>query len=285
MENKIQNYLVAAESAFKKIGRILRDKRLVSFELSIKLWRKSGKPNEFSIEGSRSTDGGWTLHLPPDPNLRVPKSPTVLNQRFSKIEQSVRDYLAENALDGRWAGLEKSIKEQLQSGLSVDDFLCSTGLPIQGSSGSGYDAPFAAPIIATAYAIAGARALADGDLSRASYCSGIGLYWSSPKMLIPNPRERYKARASAGGKEKSLRYEPVKDKVAELLMTMTPSEGWKSLEQAIGHVADKLAMCHSQLVKETGLTTDGLDDTIRRWIRKDPARFPCRIKPRARYPR
>jgi len=280
MKNKIQNYLGAAESAFKTIGRILRDKRFVSFELSIKLWRESGKPKEFSIEGTRSTDGGLALHLPQDPNLRVPKSPAVLNQRFSKIEQSVRNYLVENALDGRWGELEKSIKEQLQSGLSVDDFLCRTGLPIQGSSGSGYDAPFAAPIVATAYAIAGVMALADGDLSRASYCSGVGLYWSSPKMLIPNPSERYKARASAGGKETALRYEPVKDKVAELLMTMAPSEGWKSLPQAIGQVANKLTMYHSPLVEESGLTTGGLDDTIRRWIRKDPARFPCRIKPR-----
>jgi hypothetical protein len=104
-------------------------------------------------------------------------------------------------------------------------------------------------------------------------------------MLIPNPGERYKPRASTGGKAKALRDEPsknkVKDKVAELLMTRAPSEGWKSLGQAIGRVADELTMYHSSLVKESGLTTGGLEDTIRRWIRKDPERFPCRIKSRA----
>lgn len=278
MENKIQNYLVAAESAFKAIGRILRDKRLVSFELSIKLWRKSGKPKEFSIEGRRSTDGSWVPH---EPYLRVPQSAEVLRERFAQIEQRVRNYIATNTLDAQWSKLERLIKAALHSGQSVDDLVNSEGLPVLASSRYGYEAHFAAPVIATAYVIAGARALDDGDLNHASYCSDRGLHWSSPKMLIPNPRERYKARASAGGKEKALRYEPVKDKVVELLMTMAPSEGWKSLEQAIAQVADKLAMHHSRLVKETGLTTDGLDDTIRRWIRKDPARFPCRIKSRA----
>ncbi len=284
MRNEIPDYLVAAESAFKKIGRILRDKRFVSFELSIKLWWPwSRRPKEFSIEGRRSADGGagWLLHHHPDPYLRAPKSPAVLNERFSKIEQSVRDYLVKNALDGRWGELEKSIKEQLQSGLSVDDFLCSTDLPIRGSSGSGYDAPFAAPIIATAYSIAGARALENGDLSRASYCSGVGLYWSSPKMLIPNPRERYKPRASAGGKKKALRYEPVKEKVAELLMTMAPDDGWDSLPKAIARIAAELTKNHSQFVEKCGLKCDALVDTIPGWIDNDPARFPCRIKPHA----
>lgn len=100
-------------------------------------------------------------------------------------------------------------------------------------------------------------------------------------MLIPNPRERYKARASAGGKEKALNYEPVKDKVAELLETLAPTEGWKSLEQAIGRVADELAENYSELTKKCKLTSEDLSDTVRRWIRKDPKRFVCRIKSRA----
>ena len=278
MENKIQNYLVAAESVFKKIGRILRDKRFVSFKLSIKLRRKSGKPKRFSIEGRRFTDGSWVSH---EPYLRVPQSAEVLRERFAQIEQRVHNYIATNTLEVQWNKLEGLIKAALHSGQSVDDLVNSEGLPVLASSGYGYEAPFAAPIIATAYSIAGARALENGDLSRASYCSGVGLYWSSPKMLIPNPRERYKARASAGGKEKALRYEPVKDKVAELLMTMAPSEGWKSLEHAIGRVADELANKYSELTKKCKLTSEDLSGTIRRWIRKDPARFPCRIKPRA----
>lgn len=278
MENKIQNYLVAAEDAFKKIGRILRDKRLVSFELSIKLWRKSGRPKEFSIEGRRSAGGSWVPH---EPYLSVPQSAEILKERFAQIEKRVRNYIAINTLDEQWSKLEGLIKTALHSGQSVDDLVNSEGLPVLASSGYGYEAHFAAPVIATAYAIAGAKALDDADLNHASYCLDRGLHWSSPKMLIPNPRERYKARASAGGKEKALNYEPVKDKVAELLETLAPTEGWKSLEQAIGRVADELAEKYSELTKKCKLTSEDLSDTIRRWIRKDPKRFVCRIKSRA----
>ncbi len=278
MKNRINDYFVAAEGAFKKIGRILHDKRFVSFELSIKLWGKSGKPKQFSIEGRRSADGSWVQR---EPYLSVSQSDEALKERFAQIENRVRNYIATNTLDAQWSKLEGLIKKALHSGQYVDDLVNSEGLAVLACSGSGYEAHFAAPVIATAYAIAGVKALDNADLNHASYCLDQGLHWSSPKMLIPNPRERYKARASAGGKEKALNYEPVKDKVAELLETLAPTEGWKSLEQAIGRVADELAESYSELTKKCKLTSEDLSDTVRRWIRKDPKRFVCRIKSRA----
>lgn len=279
MKNKKPAYLLAIEKQFKKIWDILCDPQFVQFRLSIKWQRRSGRPREVSIEGQRSADGRWDTHFPQDGGLRAHKSPAVLRERFAKIEQSVRSYIIKNALSVQWNELEKSIEAALQSGLPVDEFLCSTDLPIRGSAAYGYAAHFAAPIIATAYAMAGTRALADGDVSRASHWSGIGLYWSSPKMLIPNPGNRFKKRASTGGKGKARRYEPIKDKVAELLVVLAPGEGWKSLSKAVDKVAIELIDKYSELCEECGLTSVDPAGTIRGWIQKDPTRFPCRIRP------
>lgn len=47
-------------------------------------------------------------------------------------------------------------------------------------------------------------------------------------MLIPNPGDRFKERASAGGKGKAARNsEEVKEKVIKLFVSLKP-EGWES---------------------------------------------------------
>lgn len=124
MKNRINDYFVAAEGAFKKIGRILHDKRFVSFELSIKLWGKSGKPKQFSIEGRRSADGSWVQR---EPYLSVSQSDEALKERFAQIENRVRNYIATNTLDAQWSKLEGLIKKALHSGQYVDDLVNSEG--------------------------------------------------------------------------------------------------------------------------------------------------------------
>lgn len=278
IKNSVPDYLSAAERPFKRIYGILRDRQFVWFKLSIKLWRKSGKPKGFAIEGQRSTGGGWDTRFPQDQSSRELESAETLKERFVKIEQSVRDYIAGNGLVEQWDKLEAPIKKALQSGRSIDEILSDTELSVLGFFEYGYEAHFAAPIIARVCAIAGSRALLDGDLSYASYCADRGLYWSGADVLIANPRERFKPRAGEGGKGKARRNDPVKDKVAKLLETLAPVDGWDSLHNAIDRVSVDLIAKHSQFVEDCGLKCHALPQTIRGWIKKDPSRFPHRIR-------
>lgn len=102
-------------------------------------------------------------------------------------------------------------------------------------------------------------------------------------MLIPHPgaRERYKERASEGGKGKALNYEPVKVKVAEMLKESAPDDRRDSWRKAIAKVAAELTDKHSEFVEYCGLECHALVDTIPVWIDKEPERFSCRIKLRA----
>ncbi|QCX49699.1 hypothetical protein [Ralstonia pseudosolanacearum] len=266
----------------KRLSDGMRSGKFVSFRVSIKARNNVGRTEEVSIEGERSESDHWDYHFPRNPDSTT-ESAEVLRRRLAQIDQSVRNYLVENGLEDDWnnAGADERIEEDVLSDRSIDDYLSSSDLPRLAFSRSGYDAHFAAPTLAIACAKAGAVALDRNDLGYASYCADLGLCWIHEKMLIPNPGDRYKARAGMGGDGKALNYEPVKDKVAELLETLAPSEGWGSLEKAIGKIAEELAAKYSKLTKECKLKSEDLSGTIRRWIRKDPARFPCRIKPRA----
>ncbi|WP_127447037.1 hypothetical protein [Burkholderia thailandensis] len=283
VRHKNLNQPDSLKGILKRLWDGMRSGEFVSFRVSIKARKDAGRVKEFSIDGERSGSGQWDFHFPKNPNSTPTESAEVLKQRLAQIDQSVRNYLVENDLENDWnsAGADERIKEGVLSKRSIDDYLCSSDLPRLAFSQSSYDAHFAAPTLAIACAIAGAAALDRNDLGYASYCADLGLCWIHEKMLIPNPGDRYKSRAGMGGNGKALNYEPVKDKVAELLETLAPSEGWKSLEKAIGTVANELAMKYSELTEECKLTSEDLSGTIRRWIRKDPARFPCRIKPRA----
>lgn len=265
----------------KRLWDGMRSGEFVSFRVSIKPRNVEGRAKEFSIQGRQSESGHWDFHFPRNWHSRPAESPEILRQRLAQIERSVRAYIVGNALDGQWEGVEASINAAVQSERSIDDFLCRTDLPIRAIAHYGYDAHLAAPIMATACATAAAAALVDNDLSYASYCADRGLFWSSRDVLVSNPADRFKARASTGGGGKALRYEPVKDKVAELLEILAPDDGWKLLPEAIDRVAVELITKHSELVEKCGLTCNDLFRTIQGWIKKNPARFQCHIKPRA----
>jgi hypothetical protein len=283
VKSRNMDYLKAAGNAFKKIGAILRDETLTGFRLSIKAYPADGSdPVELSVGGERSESGHWDVHVPKQSDSSPAESPETLRLKFAQIERSVRDYLVENCLDNDWnsAGAEERIKAGVLSARSVDDYLCRSDLPIRAVAQYGYEAHFAAPVSATACAIAGAAALKDNDLSYASYCVDLGLYWCRDDVLICDPASRFKPRAGTGGDGTARRYEPVKHKVAELLGTLVPDDGWENLEQAIVGVFMELNGKHTKFVEDCGLTTDNLPRTITGWMRKDPTRFPCRLRPK-----
>jgi hypothetical protein len=278
-EFKKPEFLIETEKKFKKIGDVLRDKGVVRFTLSVKLYRDGlSEPKTIALQGERSADGGWNARFPKDQHVGALQSPETLKGKLASIEKQVREYIVENALDARWKELDASIKEALQSGLSVEDLEYPSEVPIDAVLALSYEAHFCAPVMATAYAIEGAEALAKNDLDRASHCVDRGLYWSNPEMFIPNPRDRFTERASEGGKGKALGHEPVRDKVTELLMKLAPEEGWASTTAAIEAVADELNDNHASFVEECGLQTENLPRTIAGWVQVDPDRFPYRIK-------
>ncbi|CAJ8144015.1 Uncharacterised protein [Burkholderia pseudomallei] len=287
MRHKNLNQPDSLKGVLKRLWDGMRSGEFVSFRVSIKARKDAERVKELSIDGEWSGNGQWDFHFPKNSDATPAESAEVLKQRLAQIDQSVRDYLVENGLENDWnsASADERIKEGVLSKRSIDDYLCSSDIPRLAFSQSGYDAHFAAPTLAIACAIAGAAALDRNDLGYASYCADLGLCWIHEKMLIPNPGDRYKSRAGMGGNEKALRYKPVKDKVAELLEILAPDDGWETLSKAIVRVAIELTEKHSEFVEECGLQCHALVDTIPGWIDKDPARFPCRIKPRARYNR
>ena len=283
MRHKSLNQPDSLKGILKRLSDGMRSGEFVSFRVSIKARNDVGRAEEVSIDGERSENDHWDYHFPGNPDSTPTESAEVLKQRLAQIDQSVRNYLVESGLQNDWnsAGADERIKEGVLSKRSIDDYLCSSDLPRLAFSQSGYDAHFAAPTLAIACVIAGAAALDRNDLGYASYCADLGQCWIHEKMLIPNPADRYKPRAGTGGGGKARRYEPVKDKVAELLEMLAPDDGWETLPKAIVRVAVELTEKHSGFVEECGLKCHALVDTIPGWIDKDPARFPCRLKPRA----
>jgi hypothetical protein len=276
-------FLSEAEKRLKKISDILRDKNVVGFKLSVNLYSDElNEPRTFSLQGKRSADGGWRTCTPNDRRFTLTPSSEALKARLATIEERIHEYVSKNALGAEWKELECSIVQVLNSGLSIEDleYRCST--PVHALAAISYQAHFCSPVMAAVYAKEGARALARNNLDQAMYCVDRGLYWSNPEMFLPNPNNRFKARASTGGRGKDLRREPVKDKVAELLIELAPSEGWESSTNAIETVANKLIASHTDFVEKCFLKSEALPRTIQDWIQADPVRFAHHIKPK--YP-
>ena len=183
-----------------------------------------------------------------------------------------------NALDVDWSELKSSIDEALKSGLAMTDFEYQSDIPFQAIAAHSYEAHFCAPTMATAYSKQGADALTRDNFTYASHCVDRGLYWSSPAMFIPNPNDRFKERARAGGRSKDLHREPVKDKVAELLITLAPENGWECTSAAAEAVANELIDRHSSFVEKCDLKPENLPRTILRWVRAAPERFTHRVR-------
>ncbi len=279
MGMKKPEYLAKAEREVKKIWDILRDKKIVRFKLSMKLYRDGlREPTTISMQGERSPDGSWNTFFPTNQNSRVLQSPDALKGKLASIEERVREYIAENELDAEWKELEASLEEALKSRFTLDDLEYRSELPIHAITAYGYEAHFYAPMMATAYFIKGTEALTKNDLSRASYCVNRGNYWSRPGNFLPNPNDRFTERARTGGLGKDFRREPAKDKVAELLKDLAPPEGWTSTTAAIVAVTVELTNEYSSFVEECDLKTDNLPRTIKGWIKADPKRFSHPIK-------
>jgi len=279
MKIKKPELLIEAEKKLKKVGDFLRDKSVVSFTMSVKLYRDGlSAPKTIFMQGERSIDGALTTYFPRVQNQDAVQSRNALKGKLESIEERVHEYIVENALDAGWKKLEVSIDEALKSALSADDLEYRSFVPIHALAGRSYEAHFCAPVMATVYAKEGEKALAKGNLNQASYCVDRGLHWSSPEIFIPSPNGRFKERAGTGGVGKHLRHEPVKDKVVELLKELEPNEGWKSTSTAIESVANELISNHSRLVEECCLKTETLPRTIRGWIQANPKRYTHHIK-------
>lgn len=272
-------FLSEAEGRLKKISDLLRDKSVVGFKFSVNLYSDDlCEPRSFSIQGKRSADGGWSTCSPNDRKPKLTQSSEALKAELATIEERVHEYMSENALGAEWNDLECSIVEVLNSGFSIEDLEYRCATPVHALAAMSYEAHFCSPVMATVYAKEGAKALAINNLDHAMYCVDRGLYWSNPDMFLPNPNSRFKARASTGGRAKDLRREPVKDKVAELLIELAPSEGWKTTTNAIEAVANELIASHANFVEKCFLKSEALPRTIQEWIEADPARFAHRIK-------
>jgi len=273
-------FLSEAEKRLKKISDILHDKSVVGFKLSVDLYSdESNKPRTFSLQGKRSADGGWRTCSPNDRGSKPNKSSEALKAELATIEKRIHDYISQNALGAEWKELECSIVQLLKLGLSIEELEYRCATPVNALAAISYEAHFCSPVMATVYAKEGARVLAKSNLDHAMYCVDRGLYWSNQEMFMPNPNNRFKARASTGGRGKDLRREPVKDKVAELLIELAPREGWKSSTTAIEEVANELIASHSNFVEKCFLKSETLPRTIQDWIQADPLRFAHRIKP------
>jgi hypothetical protein len=281
MKTKKPDSLVETGKKFKKILGVLRDIRAMKFSLLAKLhFKDQNEPITISMQGERSADGRWNTWIPTDQNSGALQSRKTLKENLASIEKQVREYIVENELDADWEELETSINEALKSGLSVEELEDRSGVPIEAIVASSYKAHFCAPLMATAYAIEGAEALAKNDLNHASHCVDRGLFWIHPHTIIQNPNDRFSERAGTGGRGKALRYKPVKEKVAELLTKLAPQGGWESTSTAIKDVTDELIDNHSSFVEQCHLETDNLPRTIAEWIQVEPERFPHRIKPK-----
>lgn len=271
--------LSEAEKKLKKISDIFRDKSVVGFKVSVKLYHDDlESPKIISIDGERSIDGSWNTRSSKERNPDTLHSREVVKARLASIEEHVSAYMLENGLEVDWRELERSIDDALKSGLSVEDLEYRYAPPINALAASSYEAHFCAPLMATVYVKEGAKALTENCLDHALYCVNRGLHWSSPAMFLPDPNGRFKARASTGGRGKDLRREPAKDKVAELLIELAPEEGWKSRPTAIEEVANNLIANHASFIEKCFLKSDALPRKIREWIQKDPKRFAYRIK-------
>lgn len=275
---KKNQFLTQAECKLKRIWDVLCDKRIVGFTLSMKFYRNEMvEPKTICMQGKRMANTDWDTSFVKDPLSPPLHSPDHLKKCLDRIARAVQDYIVENELDADWKKQEASLKAKLKLGLSIEDLEWRSEIPVRAIAAYGYDAHFGAPIMATAYVMSGKDALAKNDFDRASHCVERGLYWSSPGSFIADPGKRFSERASTGGDGKDLRRDPVKDKVAELLIALAPEKGWECTWAGIEVVADELIFKYANLVEASLLKPDNLPRTIEGWVRAEPGRFPHRL--------
>ncbi|WP_186095790.1 hypothetical protein [Burkholderia gladioli] len=280
MKIKKPDFLIEAEKKLKVIWDLLKRKDAVKFRMTVAEYHEDGgDPLVISMEGTRADNGGWRIQHLPSKRASPLESSAELQGKLKAIEASVQIYISKSSLDDEWREWSDAVKEAMKSGCSTEYLEFRSEIPMRAIAVYGYDAHFFAPVMAMAYVIAGADALARNDLEQASRSAERGTYWSREEMLIADPANRFVERARTGGGGKAARYEDVKKMVAELLQGLRP-EGWDPSNQAIDVVADELTTKHAELVEQRGLQTSNLSRTIKGWLKKEPERFQHPVKPK-----
>lgn len=270
--------MLEAEKKLKVIWDLLKNTDAVRFRLTVTMYREKGEePVVMTVEGTRAENGGWNLEPPPSKRAGPLESPAELKEKLGAIEASINKYISAHSLDEEWQLWLDMIRRQMKLGLTTDDLEHHSEFRMRALASYGYDAHFAAPVMAMAHVIEGAEALARGDLEQATLNVEQGFYWSSDGMLIADPANRFAGRARTGAAAKTARYEGVKKKVAELLQDLAPGER-DSSSQVVEVVADKLTMDYAKLVEDSGLQAANLVRTIKGWLKREPDRFRHPVK-------
>lgn len=282
MKSAPKNILTAIKRKYKEVWNFLLDQDIVRYNLSIKIkHRDLSESKTISMDYERAPDGSWMISNPTNENHEEFQSREILQSKLLNIQENVRKYIAENALEVKWKEHVVSTDEVLASGLSADDLQDDSeysAIPVGVYFAVGHEAHFCAPLLAYAYAKEGTEALARNDLEHSSYCVKRGLHWTDPQILIPEPKKRFMERARMGGVAKDLQREPVRQRVAELFASRAPNEGWASIDIAVCAVADYLIFNEAPFVENCNLETENLPRMIKGWMKSDPARFVIRIK-------
>lgn len=281
MKIKKPAFLLEAEKKLKVIWDLLKNTDAIRFRLTVTMYREKGEePVVMTMEGTRAENGGWNLEPPPSKRAGPLESPAELKEKLGAIEASINKYISAHSLDEKWREWLDALKEAMKSGRSTEDLEFRSEIPVRAIASYGYGAHFFAPVMAMAYVLEGTDALARGDLDQASRSVERGVYWSRDEMLIVDPTRRFTERAGTGGTATGLLREPVKKKVAELLKSLAPEEGWRSTQIAIDTVASDLNDNHSRDVESCHLKLENLPRTIKQWLDDEPERFPHSVKSR-----
>lgn len=282
MKSAPKNILTAIKMKYKEVWNFLLDQDIVRYNLSIKIkHRDLSESKTISMDYERAPDGSWMISTPTNENHKEFHAREILQAELLRIEENVRNYIVENELETDWKEQVVSLDKALASGLSADDLQYHSehkAISVGAYFAVGYKAHFGAPLLATAYAKEATEALARNDLEHSSYCVNRGLHWTDPQILIPDPKKRFVERARLGGFAKDLHREPVKQRVAELLVSMAPNEGWSSIDDALLVVANYLIDNESKFVEGCKLQTHALPQVSKEWISRNPERFVIRLK-------
>jgi uncharacterized protein YaaR (DUF327 family) len=279
MKTPPKKILSEVEKKCKEIWGVLRNKKIVHFNLSIKIKQdKTSEPRTISMECERASEGGWIMSPPTYKNLGVFQSNEILKAKLQSIEENVLEYIVKNGLETEWKEQVYRINKEMDSGISADEFLYKKEISAGAYFGFGYSAHFSAPILATAYVKEGSKALAENDLELSMYCIERGLYWSDPQMFISEPKKRFSERARSGGIAKNSRHEPVKKLVVEWIANNEKDVNNVSINILAEKITDYLIWNESHTVDECHLKTENLPRVIKGWIMNDPKRFFLRSK-------
>lgn len=273
-------FFTEAVKKLKPIRDLIKKKGAFNFSTTVTFYLEGiSEPLVITMDGERTDSGEWDLHVPRSSASGQLESAGELCEKLSAIEVSVRNYISKYSLETKWWGWERVIRREMRSRLTTEYLELRSPVSVQAHAGRGYDAHFYAPLMAIAYVIEGIKALKKNDMEHASHCAHRGLYWTSPVRLIPDPHKRFSNRAATGGAKTGSKRKPIKEKVAELLASLAPAQGWESTSKAIETVSKYLNDNHSHLVESCKLKVENLPRTIETWLKDEPKRFPHRVKP------